>query len=44
MLFFTIRSSDPNQELISEIRMKNQSETVNALQDLADNEIFEMHN
>jgi len=29
---------------ISEIKMKSQSEPVNALQDLDDNEILEMHN
>jgi len=34
---------DPHQELVSEIKMKNLSNPVNALQDLDEQEVNEMH-
>jgi len=37
-------NSDPNQELLSEIKMPDLTKPVNALQDLDDHEINEMHN
>ena len=35
---------DPSQELVSEIKMQNLTKPVNALQDLDEHEINEMHN
>jgi len=37
-------NSDPSQELVSEIKMQNLTKPVNALQDLDEHEINEMHN
>jgi len=36
-------NSDPNHELVSEIKMKNSTKPVNALQDLDEQEVSEMH-